>query len=402
MLTFEYRARSGPGQEVQGRLEAESRLAALDKLSAQGYFPLSLQEDADPSTHRRWRLLDSVPRKDLCLWTRQLADLLESEVPLVKALGLVQEQTDNPHLARLIRNILENVRGGKPFSEALKDHPRVFPPLYISLIYAGEVGGTLSVTLARLANFLEEDQDFKSRVQAALAYPILIAAVGIGTVFFLMVFAVPRLAAMFTDLGQGMPFITRVLTRASEGLTSYGGQALLALTLGGILAWRKGAGPLFKKFWGRTLVRIPFWGPVAKKSVIARFARTLATLLSGGVPIVEALRVVSQVLEEPVLQDQILGVARQVEEGRSLAVSLQEVPDFPVFIRHMISVGEEVNTLEKSLHKVAAAYERETDRAMKLATSLLEPCMILLIGSIVGVIVVAMLLPVFQISAFVK
>ena len=401
MPTFQYRAKSGPGQAVDGTLEAESRRSALDKLSRQGYFPLSLEERADPSSKRPWQFFQPVSNKELTQWTRQLADLLESGVPLLKALRLVEDQTENASLTRLAQEVFEKVRGGQPLSQALKEFPSVFSRLYVSLIYAGEVGGNLSLTLGRLADFMEQEEDFRSRVQAALAYPLLIAAVGIGTVIFLMVFAVPRLSAMFTDLGQSLPLATRLLTHLSAGLVAYGGWALLSLALAVLLVRQTGRLKSIKAFGSRLLLRVPFWGPVVQKSVIVRFARTLATLLAGGVPIVQALRVIADVLDSPALEEPMRAVARQVEEGRSLSESLKRVPRIPVFICHMIAVGEEVNALEKSLNKVAATYERETDRAMKLATSLLEPFMILFIGSAVGIIVIAMLLPIFQISALV-
>jgi len=403
MATYEYRAKQGPGQDsVTGVLEAESRLVALDKLSQQGYFPLSVEEIIAASKKSRWTFRNPVPRKDLSLFTRQLADLLESEVPLLKALRLTERQTTNPALLQVLREILEQVKGGKSFSQALQDYPSLFSSLYVSLIYAGEVGGNLSLTLSRLADFIEQEEEFKSRLTAALAYPLLIAVIGLGSIVFLMAFAVPRLASMFTDLGQRMPWITRVLTHISSGLVDYGVWLILLLPMGWFL-FRQG-GPLttLKVKISNALIRIPIWGPVIQKSVIARFARTLAILLSGGVPITESLRVVSDVLDHPALKDRILAVASEVEQGKSLSESLKKVSDFPMFICHMIAVGEEVNTLEKSLNKVAATYERETDRAMKLATSLLEPMMILVMGSVVGVIVIAMLLPIFQVSAFVK
>jgi type II secretory pathway component PulF len=402
MSRFRYKAKSGPAQVMEGLLEAESRVAALDQLSQKGYFPVRLEEQADPSKNRRWPFSSGVSRKDRSLFTRQLADLLESEVPLLKALELTREHTNNAALIRLTGDIVDQVRGGERLSEALRNAPLIFPPLYVSLIHAGEVGGTLSVTLGHLADFIEQEDDFRSRVQAALAYPLLITFVGIGTVVFLVTFAVPRLAAMFTDMGQSLPPLTRFLISLSAGMTSIGRWWIAILLAGGFLGLAAGLRKKTKTASSRLLFQIPIWGPVAQKSVIARFARTLSTLLAGGVPVVEALRVVANVVDPPSLKDGVLEAAQKVEQGASLSESLKEAPGFPTFIRQMIAVGEEVNALEKSLNKAATAYERETDRALKVATSLLEPCMILFIGTLVGAIIVAMLLPIFQISAFVK
>jgi len=335
------------------------------------------------------------------LWTRQLSDLLDSGVPLLTALEVVENQTENRWMQGVSSDIRLQVKNGASLSEAMRTYPDVFSSVYTSLIRAGEVGGFIGQTLSRLSEFAEGEHELRSKVLSAMAYPLLIVIVGAGTVLFLMSFVVPKLAGMFADMGQNLPLITRILAQVSAICTSYGWVGLL-LAVGSVAAFRMGKGWERGRFYfDRMLVRLPVWGTVVKKVAIARLARTLGMLLSGNVPILEALRVVSGTLNHPVLQDQLRCATQSVQEGKGLAESLKGAPDFPPFICNMIAIGEEGNSLEKSLHKVAATYERDSDRAIKLMTSLLEPLMILGVGSIIGIIVVAMLLPIFQIHTFV-
>jgi len=401
MPTFEFIARRGPGESTSGLLEADNRREALEKLSAKGFYPLRITEFEERGG-RRWILFKAVSTKDLAFFTRQLADLLESNVPLLRALELLQEQTENATLKRLLQAIMEQIRGGKSFSKALESYPDLFSSLYIHLIYAGELGGMLPVILGRLADFIEQEDEFQSRILAALAYPSFVVLIGGVTVIFLMIFVVPRLSSMFTETGQGMPWMAQGLSSVSHLLSSWQGMLLLSLlvTMG---LWGAAHSPhRTKTFLSRALARIPIWGSVMRKGMLARFTRTLAMLLAGGVPIIRALKVVSHVLDHPLFAEQIQKVTREVEQGKSFSESLRGTALFPVFICQMIAIGEEANTLEKVLEKVSATYERETDRAMKVATSLLEPVMIVGVGGVIGVIVIGMLLPIFQISTFVK
>jgi type II secretory pathway component PulF len=401
MTTYLYKAKTGLAKTVTGLLEAETRTDALEKLSGQGYFPFELKPYAEPDGIRT-RMIPSISKKDLAFFTRQMADLLDADVALPRALSLTHEQAANPALRRLIDSIRNAVQGGAALSEALRANPRVFPPLYVNLIHAGETGGMLSQTLNRLAAFMEQEEEFRSRLWAALAYPLLILAVGGLTVLFLMMFVVPRLSAMFLDSEQGMPWMARILSGASAALTS--GKAELALAIpAGFIAWQVYRAPdRIRTGIERAVFHLPLWGPVLTKSMIARFARTLSMLLAGGVPALPALKVAAGILEHPEFRRQALVVTQSVEQGDVLSESLRGTGLFPAFVCQMIAIGEETNSLERALDKIAATYERETDRAMKLAVALLEPAMILAVGSVIGVIVIAMLLPIFEISTYLK
>jgi general secretion pathway protein F len=402
MPTFLYKAKTGPGKPVQGLLEAESRLTALDKLSRLGYVPITLEETApDDDKTRPWTFQPRIRPKDLSLFTRQLADLLESGLPLIRALEVVEVQTENKRLARLLRDIRDQIKGGRAFSDAMEQFPRAFSPVYVNLVRAGEVGGVLGAALNRLSELTEQEDDLRSRLQAAMAYPLLIAVVGVATLFFLLTFVVPRLAGMFSETGQALPLLTRLLIGASDLLIGYWWVPVVALA-GLVAALRSGHSLARQAALDQMLLSLPLWGPLMKKVAIARFARTLGTLLASGVPILDALQVVSHVLGHAAFQAQVMEASRSVQQGASLAESLRPLPAFPAFLCHMIAVGEEGNMLEKSLQKVAATYEREADRALKMMTTLLEPAMILAIGSVIGAVVICMLLPIFQISVFVK
>jgi len=403
MATFIYQAKAGPQKIVEGLLEAESRQGALDKISKMGYFPVRVDESGEEKERQSsLPFMRRVGIMDLSLFTRQLSDLLESGVPLMKALRVVEDQTENKKLSQIIREIRAQVKDGKSLSDGMKSYPDVFSNVYTSLIRAGEVGGILGSTLSRLSEFAEGEDELRSKVIAAMAYPALISIVGVGTVLFLVAFIVPRLAGMFADMGQSLPWMTVLLTRASGLLTRYWWAGIL-LAGGGIAALsagsRKEKGRLFLD---KAVLRMPLWGTVIKKVAIARFARTLGMLLTGGVPILDALKVVTGALNHAVLEEQLGNAAQSVQHGASLSESLKGMPDFPAFICNMIAVGEEGNLLEKALFKVAVTYERQADRAVKMMTSLLEPLMILAVGSVIGFIVIAMLLPIFQIHSFMK
>ena len=403
MPTFAYKAKSSPHQAVEGLLEAESRAAALDKLARQGLTPMRVEERAPSAAEGGLSFLRRVPAKDVALLTRQLSDLLESGVPLLKSLRIVRGQTHHPRLARVLGEIIAAVEGGLPLSEAMALHRDLFGPLQAALVRVGESAGVLGPSLARLSEFSEQAEELRTRVRTALIYPLLIACVGALTVVFLMLFVVPRLAGMFADMGEPLPLVTRALLGVSGFLLGPGGIFTLVLVpVAFFLARKAFAGEKARARLDRFLFRIPVWGNVSRQVAVARFARTMATLLNGGVPILDALKSAAEAVGHASLRSQVLSVAALVREGAPLSESLRRMPDFPPYLCQMIAVGEEGNILEKSLQKVAGNYEREADRAMKVMTSLLEPAMILGVGGVIGLIVIALLLPIFQITAFVK
>ncbi len=387
---------------MEGGLEAETEQEALAKLSQMGYFPLSIQrEETSPqgqAAPRSFRLFTRIRRRDITLFTRQLADLLESGLPLMRTLDVLREQMENPRLQEVLADLASQIRDGRSLSDALAIYPRVFSPLYVSMVRSGEVGGMLGEVLARLADFAEKEEELHVKMRSALAYPILILLVGMGTIAVLLIFVVPKLVLLFQEVGQILPLPTRVLIGLSQWFVSYWWLVVSIAGLGVFLVRRGGLSQGARLAIDRIKLRLPVCGSLIKKVEIARFARSLATLLSHGVPILQGMQVVVQAAGNELLRGELQQIGEQLKGGDSLSQGMRRGRIFPALVTHMVAVGEEAGSLDRSLFKIADTYEREADRAMKLMTSLVEPVMILIMGSLVGFIVIAMLLPIFEID----
>jgi len=402
MRKFLYKAKDSRKKMMEGVLEAETEQEALAKLGQLGYFPLSIKRDETPSpsqaSPRSLGFFSRVPRRDITFFTRQLADLLESGLPLMRALDVLREQMENRRLQEILSDLVSHVRDGKSFSDALAFYPRVFSNLYVSMVRSGEVGGMLSEVLARLADFAEKEEEMHAKVRAALAYPLLILLVGIGTVAVLLIFVVPKLVSLFQDVGQILPLPTRILVEVSGWLASYWWVALSIGASAVFLLKRGGLSQGSRLVIDGIKLRLPIWGSLIKKVEIASFARSLATLLSHGVPILQAMQVVIQATKNELLKEEFKRIGEQLKGGTTFSQEIRRGRIFPALVTNMVAVGEEAGTLDRSLFKIADTYERDADRAMKLMTSLVEPVMILVMGSLVGFIVISMLMPIFQID----
>ena len=402
MRNFFYKARDSHKRMMEGILEAETEQEALGKLSQMGYFPLSIQrEETFPqgqAAPRSFRLFTRIRRRDITFFTRQLADLLESGLTLMRALDILREQTENPRLHEILADLASHVRDGRSFSDSLAIYPRIFSPLYVSMVRCGEVGGMLGGVLARLADFAEKEEELHVKLRSALAYPTLILSVGMGTIAVLLIFVVPKLVSLFQDVGQILPLPTRILIELSQWFVSYWWLVLSIAGLGVFLVRRGGLSQGGRFAIDRIKLRLPVWGSLIKKVEIARFARSLATLLSHGVPILQGMQVVVQATGNELLKRELQQIGEQLKGGDTLSQGMRRGRIFPTLVTHMVAVGEEAGALDRSLFKIADTYEREADRAMKLMTSLVEPVMILIMGSMVGFIVIAMLLPIFEID----
>jgi type II secretion system protein F len=400
--TFGYKARDRGRRLVEGSLAAETEQEALAKLGEMGYFPLSI-EGEEPSAHtdvhpQPLGRLTKIRRQDLTLVTRQLADLLEAGLTLMRALDVLREQTEHPRVREVLAEVASQVRDGRSFSESLAIYPRIFSPLYISMVRSGEVGGMLGGVLARLADISEKEDEVYSKVRSALAYPALILLVGMGTVTALLIFVIPKLVSLFHEVGQTLPLPTRILIEVSRWLGSYGWLLVLGAAGGAVLVRRSTRSPGGRLVIDRTKLRLPLWGSLIKRVELARFARTLATLLSHGVPILPAMQVAVQATGNELLRRELQHIGEQLRGGTTLSQGMRRGRLFPALVIHMVAVGEEAGALERSLLKIADTYEREVDRLIRMVTSLVEPVMILLVGSVVGFIVISMLLPIFQID----
>ncbi len=402
MQNFSYRAKDGRKEIITGILEAETEQEALAKLSQMGYFPLSIDREEASSEGKTGPLspgfFTRIRRRDITFLTRQLADLLESGIPLMRALDILWEQTESRRLQEVLANLASQVREGKSFSEALTLYPKIFSSLYVNMVKSGEVGGMLSEVLARLADFGERTEELRAKLRAALAYPILILFVGMATVAVLLIFVVPKLVSLFQDVGQILPLPTRILVEVSQGLVHYW-WVILSMVVSSVFLLKRGRLSQGVRLTIDGLkLRLPVWGSLIKKVEIASFARSLATLLGHGVPILQAMQVVTQATENELLRGEFKRIGEQLKGGTTLSQEIRRGRMFPALVTNMVAIGEEAGTLDRSLLKIADTYEREADRAMKLMTSLVEPVMILVMGSIVGFIVISMLMPIFQID----
>ncbi len=402
MQKFLYKARDRGRRMVEGSLAAETEQEALARLGEMGYFPLSVAREepvahAQPLPHA-FGLRTTIRRRDVTLLTRQLADLLESGLTLTRALDVSREQTEHPRVREVLAEVASRVRDGRSFSESLAIHPRVFSPLYVSLVRSGEVGGMLGGVLARLADISEKEDEVQVKVRSALAYPALILLVGMGTVAVLLIFVIPKLVSLFQEVGQTLPLPTRILIELSRWLASYWWLAVLVAAGGAFVVRRGTRSPRARLAIDRIKLHFPLWGTLIKKVEIARFARTLAVLLSHGVPILPAIQVVVQATGNALLGGELQQIGEQLRGGATLSQGMRRGRLFPVAVIHMVAVGEESGALERSLFKIADTYEREADRVIRSMTSLVEPVMILIVGAVVGFIVISMMLPIFSID----
>jgi type II secretion system protein F len=399
MARFRYKAKRGSKEEVSGSIEAENKNTALHKLTSIGYFPISI-EQVEESVSRKSALFlfRKVAIRDLSIFTRQLSDLLEAGLPLVRALSVLEKQTENRFLQRIIADLRNSVQDGNTFSSSLQKHRKIFSDLYISMVKSGETGGNLENVLLRLAEFQESQEELTTTVRTAMAYPALMAAVGTITIIVLITFVIPKIVSMFQELNQTLPLPTVILLNISYFIRDFwwiiiGGFFLIYFVFARVTKTQEG-----KVILDRFKLSFPLMGQLILRAEIARFARTLSTLLNNGVPILESLTVVINIMENETLKEDARVARREVREGSSLAKGLGKGSYFPAFVNNMIAIGEESGSLEKSLLKVSISYEREVDKTVKTLTSLLEPLMILTMGLIIGFIVVAMLLPIFEIS----
>jgi general secretion pathway protein F len=398
---FEYTGLDSQGRKVSGRIDGTGRKLVTQQLREQGIFPTELHEGTAPRRNRRWAdLLVRMQRStaELSSATRQLATLLSAGLSLDSALGTVAEQTDQPLIGRVLADVREEVIQGNPFHQALTKHRAVFPDLYINMIQVGENSGTLDEALHRLADFLENQARTRSRVQAALAYPLLMSLVGSGVLAFLFVFVVPKITRMLQEMEMALPWPTLLLIHLVDFLAAWWWLLAAGLTIAIILLQRYRRTDVGRLRTDRLLLKTPLFGRLSLLISTARFARTLGTLLQSGVPLIKALDIARNLLTNSVLSLAIETAIQRVQEGGSLALALRESAVFPPMLSQVTAAGEQSGKLEEMLFRVADTYEHQTDLSLTSMLSLLEPLMILFMGVVVGFAVLAILLPIFQAS----
>jgi type II secretory pathway component PulF len=401
MPTYKYRARRGPEDIVDDYIEARSGKEAIEKLSLMGYLPIRIEESRAIAKLSLWPSNSPSGRiksHQITIFSRQLASLLKSGVPILKALNIISEQSENIRLKIVLNNIYSEIKDGVPFSSSLAKYPKVFSPIYIAMVYTGENSGDLPGALLRITDYRMKQEEMFSRFRMALAYPLFMAIVGLATVIFMLGFVVPRLMHIFVNMGQVLPLPTRILISLSSGLRQGWFWIVLILALVIFTLKRRAKTERGKLSLSLFKLRLPILGKFLLKAELSRFCRTLELLIRNGVPILKAINVAIPVLENELIKKQLEHSYKELEQGSSFGGSLKNSKLFPLFFSNLIIVGEESGKLDEALAEVSSSYERDTDEAIKIMSNLLEPIMILVMGLIVGFIVAAMLLPIFEIN----
>jgi len=403
MAVFQYRAADHSGKVVEGMIEAEAEHGVVSRLHEMGFVPLKI---AAPGESKRLAVPASlsifswkkVSQQELLHFTQELSTLLAAGLPLDRSLSVLANLVEGKEFAPIVRRLLEGVRSGKAFSATLGEHPEVFPRLYVNMVRAGEAGGILEGVLRNLADYLERSLNLKEELRSALTYPFLLATVAGLSLIVLFIYVIPKFSLIFKDVNQALPWMSKLLIDFSYGLSQYGWIALLlffAAVVGGAFYIRSPEGRLE---WDRLRLRLWILGDLFTKLEVARFSRTLAALLKGGVPLLDALGTVQGVVTNRILGRALALVQNKVREGKGMVGPLTESGFFPSLALQMIAVGEETGRLEGMLSNVADHYDQEVKRTTKRLTSVLEPALILGMGLVVGVVVISMLMAIFSIN----
>jgi type IV pilus assembly protein PilC len=400
MPSFTYVAReSGSGREIRSTLEAVSEQAAVAALLNRNMLVVSIQEKMSKKGKTAG---GKVALADLVVFTRQLATMLDAGLAIVQSLQALAEQTPNKVMRDVIKDVCARVEGGDSFSEALKKHPRVFNRLFVSMVAAGERGGLLAEILSRLATYLENTARLRRKVKSAMTYPIVVTVIAIGITVFLLVKVVPVFGDVYKGFGQKLPGPTLALMQLSTWVKSYILYLLPAVAglIYGWLAYIKTT--TGREFWDRLRLKLPICGPIAHKLCLARFTRTLSSLIRSGVPILEVLNIVSNTVGNVVMEKAVRASALDIERGDGISAALAKHPIFPSMIIRMVSAGEQTGKIEAMLERISNFLDDEVETTLAGLTSLIEPLLIVFLGVTVGGIAICMFLPIFKMSEIVN
>ncbi|MCC6796328.1 MAG: type II secretion system F family protein [Candidatus Hydrogenedentes bacterium] len=400
MPQFQYEVKKGPGPATSGVLEAESRRAAAARLRDMGYFPISIEEYAgEKQKDVLLRAITRVRLKERNIFFRQLATLIESGMPLTRALSTIAQQTTNSRLITVVEQLRDDVQKGSTFAEAMERHPKIFTSMHCNLVRAGETGGMIEEVLWRMVQFGEQDEELRAKAVSAMIYPAILMFMGTAAIFILTSFVFPKFLLLFKDFGVELPVPTKVVLAICGFMGNWWWAVLLvviAITFGVVSYWRT---PVGRVFFDRLVLRVPVLRMVIQKYVMAQFARTLGTLLDNGVPVLRSLRITVETLSNRAIAEEVDVVQSRVAEGDSISSGLAQTKHFPPMVVNMFVIGEESGKLGNVTKRMADAYDIEVDRAVKTLTALLEPLMIVIMGVLVGGLVISMLMPILTMSA---
>jgi type IV pilus assembly protein PilC len=403
MATFAYTAINASGLELKGELSSSDRAAAHDELRSRGLMPSSLEEVGAASEERFTGPRKKIKPKSIQIFSRQFATLIEAGVNVVNSLVILEEQTEDDNLADVIAAVRADVEGGLVLSQAMAKHPRTFNRLYVAMVEAGEAAGTLDKVLDRVALQIEKETQIKRRVKGAMVYPTVVLVFASAVLMGMLMFLVPVFVKVFDQLEGELPKPTQIVLMGSNALRGYW-FIIFPAFIGayfGLRALKRTEGG--RRFWDSFKLRLPMKiGDVVRKVAMARFSRTLATLVAAGVDIIRALEITGQTAGNWVVEDALAEVREKVEEGVPIAQPLIENPVFPPMVSQMVKIGEETGELEKMLGKVADFYEDEVDASVQALTSIIEPLMMIGVGVMVGVVIISMYLPMFKMLTLIK
>ena len=400
MPGYVYKAMTVSGQTVEGSMDGNDEAAVVENLHQLGYIPIRITttHEKEPGFSFSSILPQRVGVKNLLVFTQELSTLVSAGLPIDRSLEILGTLTENRRLREAVNDVLKRIQGGNSFAEALGQYPRIFPRLYINMVKAGESGGFLEAILSRLAQYLQSTKEIKEYLISVMIYPVILTIASGISIVILITFVIPRFARIFADMGQAIPLPTQIMLSTSEIVRSYWwvGVGMVALVYFGLKTYTRDEERKLR--WDRFKLRWIAVGDLIKKVEVARFARTLGTLLQSGVSILPALNLVKEISQNQAISRAIAHIHDRLREGKGISKTLEETEVFPALAVHMIGVGEETGRLDEMLIKVAESYEENVQTALKRFVSLLEPLIILLMGGIVGFIVISMLLAIFSIN----
>jgi len=399
--TFVWKGRSPAGEVLSGELQAEDKQELINQLRKRRILITSVQPKSMANKEIRLRP-PKVTVRELGIFTRQFATMINAGLPLVQCLNILGQQADNEFFKKVILDVMSSVESGSTLAEAMGKHEKVFSRLYVNMVDAGESGGILDIIFQRLSTYLEKAEALRRKVKGALTYPAIVVIVALGATTFMLMFIIPTFAKMFTDFGGTLPLPTRVVMGLSDFLRGYW-WALLGAIIGlvaGIKAYYRT--PAGRMNIDRFSLRFPVLGTVIRKSSVARFTRTLGTLISSGVPILDGLEITARTAGNAVVEKAIVQTRGSISEGNTIAEPLAACNVFPPMVVQMISVGEQTGALDEMLNKIADFYDDEVDAAVEAMTSVIEPAMIVIMGVVVGGMLIAMYLPMFKLISVVS
>src|SRR5450631_1127136 len=397
MSTYVFKAMDIAGVKAGGEVEADSKQAVSDQLKQRGLIVLDVA-DKHSSREIELQFLKSVSAADLAIFSRQLATMITSGMSILRALYVLEEQTENKFLKETIVAVRKDVEAGLSLSDSMARHPKVFNPLFVAMTRAGETGGVLENALLRVADQLQKDASLRRQIRSAMIYPTLVIIFAVGVMMALVAFLVPVFVGVFKQFGGELPALTQVSVTLSNAVVGYWWLMFLltAATIAGFIKWKKTKWG--RRQWDHFRLRVPMKiGGIVQQVAVARWSRTLASLTSAGVPLLLALEITGRTAGNVAVEEAMDGVISSVKRGGTIAAPLAQAPVFPTMVTHMVGVGEETGALDAMLNRVAEFYEEQVEASVKALTSILEPMMILVIGSIVGFIVISMYLPLFEV-----